>query len=115
MLDFRKLIKMPYRIFISDNIIDDNEFNRIAKLALINMIEQYWVGIFDVNTSELIVQLNKINATVLSLRKYTNYNFDAPLNIILGTNLKRFDEIYLRIDFTHLLEPWQLSITPPWH
>ena len=77
------------------------------------MIEQYWVGIFDVNTSELIVQLNKINATVLSLRKYTNYNFDAPLNIILGTNLKRFDEIYLRIDFTHLLEPWQLSITPP--
>ena len=60
---------MPYRIFISDNIIDDDEFNRITKLALINMIEQYWVGIFDVNTSELIVPLTEINATVLSLRK----------------------------------------------
>ena len=58
-----------------------------------NMIEQYWVGIFDVNTSESIVQLNEINATVLSLRKYISYNFDALLNIILGTNLKRFDEI----------------------
>ena len=57
------------------------------------MIEQYWVGIFDVNTSELIVQLNEINATVLSLRKYTSYNFDALLNIILGTNHKGFDEI----------------------
>ena len=44
---------MPYSIFISDNIIDDDEFNRIAKLALIDMIEQYWGGIFDVNTSEL--------------------------------------------------------------
>ena len=60
---------MPYSIFISDNIIDDDEFNRITKLALINMIEQYWVGIFDVNTSELIVLLTEINATVLSLRK----------------------------------------------
>ena len=49
------------------------------------MIEQYWVSIFDVNTSELIVQLNKMNATVLSLKKYTNnYNFDGLLNIILG-------------------------------
>ena len=60
---------MPYRIFISDNIIDDDEFNRITKLALISMFEQYWVGIFDVNTSELIVPLTEINATVLSLRK----------------------------------------------
>ena len=77
---------MPYRRIISDNIIDDDEFNRITKLALMNMIEQYWVGIFDVNTSESIVQLNEINATVLSLRKYTSYNFDALLNIILGTN-----------------------------
>ena len=52
------------------------------------MIEQYWVGIFDVNTSESIVQLNKINATVLSLRKYTSYNFDALLNIYLELTIK---------------------------
>ena len=81
---------MPYRIFISDNI-DDDEFNRITKLALISMIEQYWVDIFDVNTSELIVQLTEIHATVLSLRKYTSYNFDALLNIILGNNNEGFD------------------------
>ena len=60
---------MPYRIFISDNIIDYDEFNRITKLAHINMIEQYWVGILDVSTSELIVPLTEINVTVLSLRK----------------------------------------------
>ena len=58
---------MPYIIFISDNIIDDDEW--ITKLAFISMFEQYWVGIFDVNTSELIVPLTEINATVLSLRK----------------------------------------------
>ena len=92
---------MPYSIFISDNIIDDDEFNRITKLALIDMIEQYWVGIFDVNTSELIVLLTEINATVLSLRKYTSYNFEAPKHLILETNLKRFDEIYLGFGFTH--------------
>ena len=58
------------------------------------MIEQYWVGIFDVNTSKLIVQLNKVIATVLSSKKYTRNNLDARLNIILGTNLERFDDSF---------------------
>ena len=113
LLDFRNISKMPYRIFISDSTIDNDECIRITKLAFVNMIEQYWVGTFDANNHETILQLNEINATIHGLRKYTSYNFDALLNTMLETNLKRFDEIYHSIEFSQLLEPWQLSITPP--
>ena len=111
-LNFHKLIKHPYRIFISEWIADNDECLRLAKVTLINLINIYWVGMENEHIRSLIIKLNELNASIVSIRKYLSFDFDAMLTEVLLHHVKTFNDLYLDLNMTALLDPWPLSIAP---
>ena len=113
LMDFKRISKQPYRIYIGEAIAGNDECLRISKLALANMVKQYWTGTMNEDSSNTITSLNLLNYQIFNLRKHTCREYDALLNVLLDSRLLDFDHAYHRLDIPSLLNPWQLSISPP--